>query len=527
MKRWFLILACLFGGLFTSGAAAQTAGNDQTGSVTGVVTDAVSHMPVKKTTVSVNGTGNIVPDQGGHAASTDASGTFTVTNLKAGKYRLIFQHQNYPQARFGGVAKTVEVKAGETAGPVTVELIPGAAVSGHVEDENGDPIQGCFIQPHPAKNPEQGVMMSGNSNSNQDGEYRISGMPPGKYILNARCQQPLFQPRPFSAGPEPPPTLAYPVQYYPLAGDAKSAQVVELMPGTEKSGVDFRMRPTAVTQVRGTLSGADWHGGNPVVLQLVPLDQSARGMTTGGNLDQAKGTFEFRQVFPGSYMLVAFSNGNEDNRIAGSQRIDVSDQPVNVGLELRHAMDLSGKVEMETGGSNSGDTKVLLNQIFIQLMPRYQVGLPGSGGQVSVDGSFTLKGVLPGSWRLQANGPHMFLKLATLGGTDVTNAPMDVTGGAAGALRIVLSTNTATIRGSAPAGQNVMLQTVDEDTQSTRSWGTQTDQTGQYKIEGLAPGKYRLVVMDLGTPMPDEGGQEVAVKEGETVMVDLKAPPAP
>jgi hypothetical protein len=55
---------------------------------------------------------------------------------------------------------------------------------------------------------------------------------------------------------------------------------------------------------------------------------------------------------------------------------------------------------------------------------------------------------------------------------------------------------------------------------STR--GTQVDQSGQYKFEGLGPGKYRLVLMDAGGPMPDEGGQEVSVREGETVMADLK-----
>jgi hypothetical protein len=113
----------------------------------------------------------------------------------------------------------------------------------------------------------------------------------------------------------------------------------------------------------------------------------------------------------------------------------------------------------------------------------------------------------------------MFLKSAWLGSTDITTTPMDLSSGATGTLRVVISTNTATIRGSAPAGEMVCAQRVDE--QGNRCTGV--DQNGQYKIEGLAPQKYRLIARDGGGPFPDEGGQEVTVHEGETVMLDLKA----
>jgi hypothetical protein len=106
----------------------------------------------------------------------------------------------------------------------------------------------------------------------------------------------------------------------------------------------------------------------------------------------------------------------------------------------------------------------------------------------------------------------------------VTNAPMDLSGGAAGALRIVVSTNTATIRGSAPAGYVVNAQPVDEDPNFSWSRGAGVDQSGQYKLDALPPGKYRLIVSDSAGPSPDDAGQEVTVHEGETVMLDLKAP---
>jgi len=519
---WFL--------LFTVIAAAQTASHDQTGGVTGTVTDAVTHMPVKKTMVSVNPIGNIagfnLPPQ---AAITDASGTFTIANIPAGKYQLMFHHPSYPQTRFAGLSKTVEVKLGETAGPVSVELIPGAAVTGRVLDEDGDPLPNCNVEIHPTKNPERGVALLGISSSNQEGEYRAYGIAPGKYILSARCQRPVFQPRPFSAGPDPPPTRAYPPQYYPLASDAKGAQVVELTGGAEKSGIDFQMTPTAVTQIHGVFSpgGAQWHGNNQLMMQLIsPGESSMNRNMSAPSYDLTKGTFEFKQVFPGSYILAVFSNGTEDNRIGAWQRVDVSDRPIEMMLELRHAIDLSGKVEIESGGNTTN--KVTLNQIQVMVASQNQnFGMPGSVAQVNEDGTFTLKGVTPAPWRLRTNAPSAFVKSAWLGSADVTNTPMDLSGGAAGALRIVVSTNTATIRGSAPVGQAVNAQPVDVEPNFSWMRGAGVDQNGQYKLDGLPPGKYRLTVSDAGGPSPDDAGQEVTVHEGETVMLDLKAPSAP
>ena len=87
-------------------AAAQS--TDQTGGISGVVTDAVTRLPVKKTMVSAQPLGDMAGrTRTPAAATTDASGAFALTDLQAGKYRLMFQHQNYPQARFGGVVKTI------------------------------------------------------------------------------------------------------------------------------------------------------------------------------------------------------------------------------------------------------------------------------------------------------------------------------------------------------------------------------------------------------------------------------------
>ncbi len=501
--------------LLAAAAPAQTPAG-QTGSIAGTIFDAVTHQPVKKAMVMVNTNFNPIrggqpPNNGPQSAATDVSGAFSLENLPPGTYQVDVQHQSYNPGH-----KSITVNAGEKAGPVNVDLIPMASLSGRILDEDGDPLNGCFVQVHPAAHPEQFAQGSqGGRGPGEEGEYRVFGIPAGKYILTAQCNSPAFQPRPFSAGPDPPPSLAYPMQYYPLASEVKSAQVIELTPGSERTGVDFRMRPAPVTFVRGIYSPAG--SGANMIVQLMPADPKAtRNLGFRQTPDPMGNSIQFQMVFPGSYVLTAFSR-NQGNRLGAWQKIEVKDRPVETVIELKPGIDVSGTVEIE-GNSNA---KVTPNQIHLQLIPFPQVGSPPAQTQVNNDGTFILKSVLPSPWRLSMEGPNVFLKAAWLGSTDVTEKALDFSSGTAEPLKLVLSTNMATIHGTAPAGQMVWVQRV-EETEFGGVWGNQADQTGQFSLPPIAPGKYRVVTAQPGNDMPSEGGQEVTVHEGESVLVELK-----
>jgi carboxypeptidase family protein len=514
----------------------------QTGSIGGVVTDAVTHLPVKKAMVSLN-TREIFggrPNNGPLSSVTDASGAFTISNLTPTRYYVIVQHSNYPQVRFGMVRKTVDVKAGEKAGPVEVELIPAATVTGHVLDEDGDPMTGCTVE---ARRGATGFAGSGISNTQvsvEDGSYRLYNVPPAKYILSARCRQPAFQARPFSQGPELPPSAAYPVQYYPATYDAKSAEVVDLAPGSEKAGVEFRMHPAPVTQIRGKYDTSADLNGAAVALQLLPAEEKAPVTfpmnVTNPIIDRDKGTFEFQQVFPGSYMLVAFTNSGPDHGVGAIQRVEVRDRPVETVVNLRPAMKIEGTVQMEGNANASPGRQVSvqslgapssthqMTQVF--LTQEYQFGFGTPESAVKEDGTFTLPGILPGFYRVNVESPNGYLKSAWLGTTDVTDSLIDLSAGVPAALRLVISTDTATIRGTGPAGQIIFAQDLKKSALSrVPNFRTvPVDQSGQFKIEGLAPGNYRVGASGPDGAMPEEGGQEITLHESETLMIEVKAP---
>ena len=178
------------------------------------------------------------------------------------------------------------------------------------------------------------------------------------------------------------------------------------------------------------------------------------------------------------------------------QRVEVKDQPVQLVAEWRRAMEVEGTVELE----NHNAQTVSLNQLSIQLVP----GDSMANGQmahttVNDDGTFILKGVLPGTWRVQLLGPRLFLKSAWLGTEEITDQPIDLTGGVAGQLRLVVSTNTATIQGTAPVGKNVTTQRAEGGT-----WSVQVDPgeicAGRFGAREVSPDDHRSFYADAGRP---------------------------
>jgi len=501
--------------LLASLLLVEAAAQDRKGSITGVVVDSVSHQPVRKVMVSLEfpSTDPLQPQF--TRANTDDAGAFAFHDLKPGQYRLAVERRDYTAPAW----KTITVSPSEDPDPVRVELIPGAMVSGRILDEDGDPLNGCWVQARRAEHPEQIVSPQIARTAAEPSAYRLFGLRPGKYILSAKCMAPAFQPRPFAAGPDPPPSLAYPLQFYPAAPNAASAEPIDLAAGTERSGVDFRMRTAHVTQVRAVIapSSAGWRGRNLSVQLMRPGDWSwdEFGPTSP---DSSGNAFRFPQVFPGSYVLVATTLPGSDNPIGAIQRIEVKDQPVNAVIELKHGIGIKGTVELESGANSAN---VQLPKIHIQLLPEYPVAPFNwtADAPVKEDGSFTLDSLIPMQWRLYVYGAAVFVRSVRLGTKEASGRTLDLSSGSSDILKVVLSANTASIRGTAPPGTTVAYRNLDDMRLSGQS--RLVDQSGQFLIEGLAPGRYRVAAAESFDAGPVDSGREITIQEGETATVDL------
>jgi hypothetical protein len=523
--------------LATLASAQDQTGNGSTGSLKGIVVDSVTHLPVREASVLLSG-------DPGQSQVTSAAGTFQIENLQPGQYSLDVGHREYPQGR----SRNIAIKAGEQGESIVVELVPFAAVSGRVLDEDSDPLPACSVRLQSAKPPYQEVIATQDFRevlgSSEDGGYRLTRIPSGKYILRAQCQAPVFEPRPLSAGPDPLPTSAYAPQFYPAASSAELAQAIELAPGQERSGIDFRMKPSHVTHVHVRLAGANWRGRRDLAWQLLPAAQRAPAIPSNGashwdwlsvwrQVETTNGEFEIPKVFPGSYRLlvtsnIAFNAGGA--MIGGAQRVDVGDKPIEVEVALVPAVDPKGTIEIVGGG---GANRVMPEEIGVELVVEYPNFFPRAGTQAKDDGSFSIKSAFPGPARIKVNafqrcGVHCaenaaFLKSAWLGGSELTDGLLDLSSGARGDLRIVVSTDFAAIQGTAPAFAVVTASAEDSRGFSMDQVKVSADQNGKFKLERLVPGKYRVGLLDQIASDGGSSGQEVTLQEGQTLAVELNA----
>ena len=517
-------------------AAQDPTGNNGAGSIKGIVVDSVTHQPVREAGVSLAGDPVSQVYQ-----VTDAAGTFEIDHLRPGRYALDVEHREYPQGR----SRSIAIQAGEQAARIIVELVPFAAVSGRVLDEDSDPLPACSVHLQSARPPYQEVIAKQDFRevlgSSADGEYRLERVPAGKYILRAQCQAPVFEPRPLSAGPDPLPTSAYPPQFYPGASTAELAEAIELRPGLERSGIDFRMKPSHVTHIHVRLSGANWRGRKDLAWQLLPAAQRVPApdgalhydwLSVWHDIQTTNGEFEIPKVFPGSYRLLVTSNMRFTEggaMIGGARQVDVGDAPIEVEVELRPAVNLNGTIEIVGGG---GPNRVTPDQVGVDLVVEYPNFFRGVGDDAKSDGSFTIKSAFPGPTRIKISavercGVHCakdaaFLKSAWLGGTELTDGWLDLSSGARGDLRIVLSTDFAAIQGKAPAFAVVTASAEDSRGFIMYELNASADQNGQFKFENLVPGKYRVGLLGQ-LASGGSSGREVTLQEGQTLVVELEA----
>jgi hypothetical protein len=229
--------------------------------------------------------------------------------------------------------------------------------------------------------------------------------------------------------------------------------------------------------------------------------------------------------------------------VIGGKQQYLAERPLQVGsadiegvdLTLAPSVDVHGLVRIE------GNAPLKLSQL--------QVGLqaPGQGGgtRVNDDGTFLFPNMAPLIYRPIVNsGAGLFIKTVHCGTADVTDSGVDLTGGAGCDLVITLSANSAEIEGQVQdadgkpaqdAQVTVLAQSAHRDDLFRQTF---TDDTGHFKMAGLAPGSYRLYAweeVDTGALRYDPDylrpfesqGQNLQLSEGDKQTVSLKRIAAP
>jgi hypothetical protein len=543
MGNFFAVIILLVAVFFTQTVRAQAPAI-----VEGSVVNKLTGAPLKSAHVIYNKS-----DAGAGSASspistdTDSQGHFSL-QLPAGSYRLWVERSGFARQIYGalspaGEGSVLALAPGQQLRQLTFRMTPLGAIAGRVVDEDGEPLQGVGIQVlrfSYSSGHRQVVSIAGAS-SNDRGDYRVFGLPAGRYLLLASPPGAPMSSAFVGGGLVPEVQDAYASLYYPGVPDAGSASPISLPEGGELADVNFDIRKVRAVTLRGRLvSPMGKLPGSQVQVVLAHNEKNSASYIdrTSAMIDPATGRFEIHGVSPGSYLLVA-SQLFAGRPLGGRIPVEVSATapPQEVTVTLAPAFDVPGNLEIE------GVPRGSVPNLTVRLTPAEGLALgqqPAS--KIDAGGSFHLAGVTAGLWTLSIDSlpPGLWMKSATFAGNEIASGEFPVNEGSRGALRIVLAGNgaqisgTVTINGQPVRATIVLAPAVPEQRGLQPLYRvTNSSERGIFTLKGVKPGAYKLFAFQEIAPFEwfdpellrsvEAFGEALAVGEGETVQRDLTA----
>jgi len=565
--------ACVLSALAMALAAQTTppaAGSppDQKCSIEGKVTNSQTSELVKKATVHLYkntkdgyyGPGSTAQ---GFAATSQNDGTFRFEGVEPGEYRLSGERSGYINTQYGskagfGVGTALVLQPGQHLADINLALTPQGVVSGKVLDDDGDPMGQVSVRLL-SRNWMRGkerYFPTGQNATNEQGEFRISNLSPGRYYLMATKDTYMAMAGEEAATPGKPDVR--PVRtYYPSALDRLGASAIEVKAGQELSGMDIRMRTSPTYHVRGKISGSLPDTGRDLTrLNLAPEDDSDI-FSFGPVSNIAKdNSFNLPGIAPGSYVLSVVSLN--PFRILARQPVAVENADLkDVVVNLLPPATIKGQIRME-GTRPPTAVAPDLQSIQVNLQESDSFMVNGMA-KIKADGSFSLEDLSPAKYiSYVSRAPEgTYLKSMRFGQQDVLGKEIDLTSGAGGELELSFSYGVATVSGtlqlpepdpssassdqapkkpaSPPSAQLVLVPDVLRADGSGILYAS-PDQNGAFAFRSVSPGHYRGYALEnanfasLSNPQVlqalESKGTEVEVKENDKKDIQLKIIPS-
>ena len=449
--------------------------------------------------------------------TTGLEGEYVLDELPAGRFTINVSRSGYlptryGQTRYGEPGAPLQLDNGKALENIDFTLHRAGVISGRVVDENGEPAAGVqmwAMQSQYFRGARRLVPVSTGSVMSRPltddaGNYRLLGLPPGEYVVLARLRDTWM------SDEKQPRMLSYAPTHFPGTANAAEAQRVKVAPGQEAAAVDFALTVMPTATLAGTVLRSD---GTPVTSGNVSLAQEISGPTSssmsmfGNARIGADGTFTLTDVAPGEYTLRAQGITDRGTEIATEKLTVHGTDIAGIVLMADAGVLVSGRVTTDTGEPLPPGSPLGVNTTLLSMETGQVRGTPEEGGAVAPDGAFV---------RRSATGPVVFrlgpmprgwgLKSIVIGGRDYAGLPVELRPGQPLAgVTLVISKGMPTISGRVldengkPTNGVVIVFPTDparwhEATQTIRSG--KTDQAGVFRFDTMRPGEYFVVAVD-------------------------------
>ena len=484
-------------------------------------------------------------------ATTNESGLYEFKEVRAGRYTISASKGTYVTVSYGQQRPTespkpLEILDHQTVERVDIMLPRGAVITGRVLDEFGEPAPEIQIamERYQFIQGQRRLIPGGRMGTTNDiGEFRLFGIPPGQYYLSATWRSPTgLNPNDTSSD-----RTAYAPLYFPGAMSPNEARRITLSAGQQLDDLVMVLKAIKAARVTGTATGSD---GKPMTPAVIFAMQSTIGFGAmiGASQVRPDGTFTVSGLAPGTYTLRAQRMGGpgEGPETAMATITVTGDDISDVSLVGAKPSMLTGRIVVDSAAATS-----LPRPLMISAFPASFGGVPAPPpppATVGDDFMFVIRST-PGVMRLTLGGGFnapptgWSVRAIRLNGVDVTDAGIefkpneDING-----VEVELTNKLTTIsglvknsRGEASKDYTAIVFAQDKEkwTGNARYQSmARPDQDGRFKISGLPPGEYYIIAIDRVEPGqsgdPDflEGirsrATPLSLREGETRVLDLR-----
>jgi hypothetical protein len=514
-----------------------------TAAIQGVISArAAEPLPLRRARVTIDG---VDVDYSATVITAD-DGTFAFEALPAGSYTVRAAKDPFIATaagarRPGGAGTPVTIRPGERR-EVNLQLARGGVITGRVHTPEGEAAAGVGVMALTNRYiPAEGERRLAQNPSltaftDDRGEYRIYGLPPGDYIVSAvpargtsaglqvlsdaevrealaAVSRSLWSPvRPGNTGPPPRPvTLASPPGrplalaqvYHPATPFLERATVVRVEEGAVRNAVDIDLTLVSLASVEGSVSMSG--GSERVQLMMVREAEHGTSERIRGAGTDAGGQFSFRAVPPGRYRILARSP-----TLIGSADVVVGGEDIaGLSIVMQPPITISGRLIFDPPLEN---VPAFPPMRLIQLVASNAV--PSVPPQAAIAGdTFTVSGLMPARYRL-ASPPQgirtpvgrWWLKSAIVDGREILDEPLEFRRSDSNAV-LRWSDRYSELSGEVrdAAGGSGRTAWVVVFSRDPRSWflhsrrvaGVRPGADGRYTIRNLPPGEYLVAATSL------------------------------